>query len=112
MASAAHAMETKKMGTQALATFGVALLLSVAAYCALFVAPNEATMGLIQRIFYFHVPFGWLFPRALRLVGLRRLRNLVCFEHRLSAQPRAKMGLAGRVLRGSRRAVAICCCAP
>src|SRR5579864_9561591 len=59
MASAAHAMETKKMGTQALATLGVALLLSVAAYCALFVAPNEATMGLIQRIFYFHVPFGW-----------------------------------------------------
>ena len=44
-------METKKMGTQALATLGVALLLSVAAYCALFVAPNEATMGLIQRIF-------------------------------------------------------------
>jgi len=59
MASAAHAMETKKMGMQALATFGVALLLLVAAYCALFVAPNEATMGLIQRIFYFHVPFGW-----------------------------------------------------
>src|SRR5207302_1337007 len=27
-------------------------------YCALFVAPTEATMGLIQRIFYFHVPLG------------------------------------------------------
>src|SRR6201997_5774284 len=59
MESTAHAMATKKMGAQAPATLGVALLLLVAAYCALFVAPNEATMGLIQRIFYFHVPFGW-----------------------------------------------------
>src|SRR5437588_698560 len=59
MASAAHAMETKKTGTQGLATLGVALLLAVAGYSALFVAPTEATMGLIQRIFYFHVPFGW-----------------------------------------------------
>jgi heme exporter protein C len=59
MASAANPTQAGKAGTQALATIGVALLLSVAAYCALFVAPNEATMGLIQRIFYFHVPFGW-----------------------------------------------------
>src|SRR5438309_10035816 len=59
MASAAHAMETKKTGTQGLAILGVALLLAVAGYGALFVAPTEATMGLIQRIFYFHVPFGW-----------------------------------------------------
>src|SRR5438309_6134408 len=59
MASAANAMHTKKTGAQGLATLGVALLLAVAGYCALFVAPTEATMGLIQRIFYFHVPFGW-----------------------------------------------------
>jgi heme exporter protein C len=59
MASAANTIETQKAGAQALATLGVALLLGVAVYCALFVAPTEATMGLIQRIFYFHVPFGW-----------------------------------------------------
>src|SRR5437899_12434395 len=59
MASAANAMHTKTAGRQGLATLGVALLLAVAGYCALFVAPTEATMGLIQRIFYFHVPFGW-----------------------------------------------------
>jgi heme exporter protein C len=59
MASAANAVETKKSGTQALVTLGVALLFAVAGYCALYVAPTEATMGLIQRIFYFHVPFGW-----------------------------------------------------
>jgi heme exporter protein C len=38
---------------------GVAALLGVAGYCALFVAPTERTMGLIQRIFYFHVPSAW-----------------------------------------------------
>ena len=58
MTSAAHAMQTQKAGAYGLATLGVALLLAVAGYCALFVAPTEATMGLIQRIFYFHVPFG------------------------------------------------------
>ncbi len=48
----------KQAGTDTLATLGVALLLGVAGYCALFVAPTEKTMGLIQRIFYFHMPFG------------------------------------------------------
>ncbi|MGB6430061.1 MAG: cytochrome c biogenesis protein CcsA [Candidatus Acidiferrales bacterium] len=33
--------------------------LVLAAYAALFVAPTELTMGLIQRIFYFHVPCFW-----------------------------------------------------
>jgi heme exporter protein C len=34
----------------------VVVLLSVAAYAAFFVAPTERTMGLIQRIFYLHMP--------------------------------------------------------
>ena len=59
MTSAANVIEAQKAGAHGLATLGVALLLAVAGYCALFVAPTEATMGLIQRIFYFHVPFGW-----------------------------------------------------
>lgn len=33
--------------------------LALAGYAALFVAPTELTMGLIQRIFYFHVPSFW-----------------------------------------------------
>jgi heme exporter protein C len=37
----------------------VAVLLTIAGYCALFVAPEERTMGVIQRIFYFHVPSAW-----------------------------------------------------
>ncbi len=36
-----------------------ALLLGVASYAALLVAPTERTMGLIQRIFYFHVTSWW-----------------------------------------------------
>src|SRR5437588_8196416 len=59
MTSDTHTIETRKSGAQGLATIGVALVLGVAGDCALFVAPTEATMGLIQRIFYFHVPFGW-----------------------------------------------------
>jgi len=36
-----------------------AALLSYALYEALVVAPTEATMGDVQRIFYYHVPSAW-----------------------------------------------------
>jgi heme exporter protein C len=36
-----------------------AALLSYALYQALVVAPTEATMGDVQRIFYYHVPSAW-----------------------------------------------------
>ncbi len=36
-----------------------AALLALAAYMALAVAPTEATMGPVQRIFYYHVPSAW-----------------------------------------------------
>lgn len=58
MATVANSIEMKKTGAQGLVTLAVAILFGVAGYCALFVAPTEATMGLIQRIFYFHMPFG------------------------------------------------------
>jgi heme exporter protein C len=41
------------------AVMGVFLLLSAASYLALIWAPEEATMGLVQRIFYFHVTSAW-----------------------------------------------------
>jgi len=47
---------------------GVFLLLSVASYGALVWAPEERTMGLIQRIFYFHLASGWTFFVAFFLV--------------------------------------------
>lgn len=37
----------------------VAVLIGVAGHAIFFVAPNERTMGAIQRIFYFHVPSAW-----------------------------------------------------
>ncbi|MBI3404076.1 MAG: cytochrome c biogenesis protein CcsA [Acidobacteria bacterium] len=40
-------------------TAAVAALLGVAGYAALYIAPEERTMGAIQRIFYFHVSSGW-----------------------------------------------------
>jgi heme exporter protein C len=36
-----------------------ALMLAYGFYQAIFVAPTEATMGDIQRIFYYHVPSAW-----------------------------------------------------
>jgi heme exporter protein C len=41
-----------------LSTVAVVLLLGASAYGAFFVAPNEATMGIVQRIFYLHAPCG------------------------------------------------------
>ena len=39
--------------------FIVFLLLAAGSYGALIAAPTEATMGLVQRIFYFHVSSAW-----------------------------------------------------
>jgi heme exporter protein C len=41
------------------AALAVFALLGLACYAALFIAPDEATMHAIQRIFYFHVPSAW-----------------------------------------------------
>jgi heme exporter protein C len=40
-------------------TFAVAALVFFAGYAALFIAPDEATMHEVQRIFYFHLP-AWM----------------------------------------------------
>ncbi|MGH9704753.1 MAG: cytochrome c biogenesis protein [Candidatus Acidiferrales bacterium] len=42
----------------ALGMFTVTVLLIIAGYAALFIAPDERTMHAIQRIFYFHAPAG------------------------------------------------------
>lgn len=36
------------------------LLLAVSAYLALVYAPEEATMGQVQRVFYFHIATAWV----------------------------------------------------
>jgi heme exporter protein C len=47
------------MKRAAASAFLVAVLVALAGYCALFVAPDERTMHEIQRIFYFHLP-SWI----------------------------------------------------
>jgi heme exporter protein C len=38
----------------------VVILLAVATYLALGFAPLEASMGLVQKVFYFHVATAWV----------------------------------------------------
>jgi heme exporter protein C len=59
VAVAAHPSTPKHAGSGAFETIAMLLLLGVAGYAALIIAPTERTMGLIQRIFYFHVPSWW-----------------------------------------------------
>src|SRR3989304_257260 len=49
-----------------LAVSGLSIL--VALYAAFVYAPEEATMGQVQRIFYFHVPAAWI-AFVLGIVG-------------------------------------------
>jgi heme exporter protein C len=42
-----------------------------------FVAPEEKTMGLVQKIFYYHVPSAWSALVAFILVGIASVRYLI-----------------------------------
>jgi len=53
------------------------LTLAVALWLALFYAPREATMGDVQRIFYFHVPSAWIGFLAFFVVFLSSVAYLV-----------------------------------
>ena len=73
----------------------VAVLLVIAsAYASFYIAPEERTMGVIQRIFYFHVASAWAGFTAF----------FVCFIANLlyvwKRQPEIR--LARRLRRGSR----------
>lgn len=46
----------------------LAVLMFFAGYAALFIAPDEATMHAIQRIFYFHASSGWAAMEASMIV--------------------------------------------
>src|SRR3990172_7238710 len=59
-----------------LLTPAVAALLFVAGYAALFVAPPERSMGVVQRIFYFHVPSAWTAFVAFFIVFIANIAYL------------------------------------
>ena len=50
--------EVERLKKKILVAAVVVMLMSVAAYAALFIAPTESKMGTIQRIFYLHAPSG------------------------------------------------------
>ena len=54
----------------------------VALYMALIYAPTEATMGDLQRIFYFHVPSAW--------GRLSRLRHRLHSQHPVAANSKQR----------------------
>ncbi len=65
------------MRTHWITTLVAAALIAVAGYSALFLAPTERTMGLIQRIFYFHVPSAWTGFVAFLLVFIASVAYLL-----------------------------------
>ena len=52
-------------------------LIFFAGYAALFIAPDEATMHAIQRIFYFHASSGWAFIEAYMVAFFANVAYLV-----------------------------------
>src|SRR5579871_4479403 len=59
MATQAQTLPASRPAISVPSVLLVFLLLAAASYGALIWAPTEATMGLVQRIFYFHVSSAW-----------------------------------------------------
>lgn len=59
-----------------IANVTTAVLLFFAGYAALFIAPDEATMHAIQRIFYFHASSGWAAMEASIIVFVANVAYL------------------------------------
>ena len=55
----------------------VGALMAVAGYAALFIAPDEKTMHVIQRIFYFHAPAGMVALIAFTIVFIANIAYLI-----------------------------------
>jgi heme exporter protein C len=70
------------MKKSVLAAVMVLLLLWAAAYAAFFVAPTEAKQGLVQRIFYFHVPSAWTAFVAFFICFVANIRYVLKREPR------------------------------
>ena len=78
------------------------LLVIAAAYASFYVAPEERTMGVIQRIFYFHV--GQRLGRHGRLLRLLRRQSSL----RLEARVRNTTGWASPARKSASPAPPLC----
>src|SRR5216684_3890937 len=84
------------MVRQVIAAVVVLLLMAFAAYAALFVAPTERSMGVIQRIFYLHVPSAWTAFTAFFICFIANLQYVFRRQPRWDwlAVASAEVGLA------------------
>ena len=62
-----------------------AVALTASLYMVFFYAPTEAEMGIVQRIFYVHVPSAWVAFLAFGIVALCSLGYLWLKDERLDA---------------------------
>ena len=68
------------------AGLGIAALMAWGFYQAIYAAPTEATMGEVQRIFYYHVPHGIL---AYLFFSINFVASLLVLAWRRSDPARA-----------------------
>ena len=54
-----------------------AALMAVTLYMVFFWVPTELNLGVSQRIFYFHVPLGWLGMLSIILVAVASIMYLI-----------------------------------
>ena len=54
-----------------------AILMAVTLYMIFFWVPTELNLGVSQRIFYFHVPLGWLGMLSIVIVAIASVLHLI-----------------------------------
>ena len=59
-----------------------ALLMALTLYLVYFWAPTEQNLGVSQRIFYFHVPLGWIGMVSIIIVAIASLTHLITGRQR------------------------------
>ena len=59
-----------------------ALLMALTLYLVYFWAPTEQNLGVSQRIFYFHVPLGWIGMVSIIIVAIASLLHLITGRQR------------------------------
>lgn len=77
-------MRGMRVGALLLGTLAAAALMA-SLYMVFFYAPTERTMGVVQRIYYVHVPSAWVAFLAFGIVALCSLGYLWLKDERLDA---------------------------
>ena len=62
-----------------------AVLMAVTLYMVFFWVPTELNLGISQRIFYFHVPLGWLGMLSIMIVAIASIVYLITGKEKWDA---------------------------